>query len=494
MAAGIDIPLWNVPYKRNPFFTGREDILNHLHRALYAENVVALSHPQGISGLGGIGKTQTALEYAYRYAANYKAVLWVRADSLRALISSFVELARVLELPERDEQDQRIIVAAVLRWLRQNSHWLLIFDNMDDLSIAEPFLPKAGPGHILFTTRAHSFTEIAQCLEVQQMEPETGALLLLRRASIIHLQALLDTATKNERDIARAVSQELDGLPLALDQAGAYIKETPYPLSDYLSLYLERRSYLLQIRGELNKDYPASIATTWSLSFEKMTLANAASAELLHLCAFLAPDAIPEEIFIAGASHLGKILAPVVADPLQFDRACQDALRFSLISREPDAQTLSVHRLVQAVLQDSLPPKTCASWKRSAIGAVKVTFPNPQFENWMLCERLSPHALLCANWIEKEHIINLDATELLNSTGRYLDKRSRYSEAEPVYKQALSIGEKLLGPRHEEIAQCFTIWQVSIGTRETMRRQSRYLNGLSPFWSDGLGQAALLRQ
>src|SRR6266699_1740708 len=137
-------PLWNVPYQQNPFFTGREDILHQLHQALRADNAVALSHPQGISGLGGIGKTQTALEYAYRYRTNYAAIFWIRADSITALTSSMVELARVLELPERHEQDQGIIVQAVLRWLRLHTDWLLIYDNIDDLSIAEPFLPKAG--------------------------------------------------------------------------------------------------------------------------------------------------------------------------------------------------------------------------------------------------------------------------------------------------------------------------------------------------------------
>src|SRR5437667_6475396 len=110
--------IWHVPYQRNRFFTGREDELNHLHRALLAENTVALSHPQGISGLGGIGKTQAALEYAYRYRMEYDAIFWVRADSRTTLISSLVELAHVLELPEHHEKAQEIIVQAVLRWFR----------------------------------------------------------------------------------------------------------------------------------------------------------------------------------------------------------------------------------------------------------------------------------------------------------------------------------------------------------------------------------------
>src|SRR4051812_23636883 len=107
-------PLWNIPYQRNPFFTGREDTLSQLHHALQAENAVALSHPQGISGLGGIGKTQTALEYAYRHSADYDAVFWVRADSPAVLTTSFMELAYLLDLPERNEKEQSIIVEAVL--------------------------------------------------------------------------------------------------------------------------------------------------------------------------------------------------------------------------------------------------------------------------------------------------------------------------------------------------------------------------------------------
>ena len=214
--------LWNIPYQRNPYFTGREDVLSQLHHALRAENSVALSHPQGISGLGGIGKTQTALEYAYRYRDDYKAVFWVRADSAVSLTSSLVELASVLQLPERHEKDQEIIVEAVLRWLRTHPDWLLIYDNMDDLSITESFLPKAGLGHLLFTTRAHALSGLAQRLDIQKMEPETGALLILHRASLLTLKDSLDMANPDERRIACAVSQELDGLPLALDQAGAH--------------------------------------------------------------------------------------------------------------------------------------------------------------------------------------------------------------------------------------------------------------------------------
>jgi tetratricopeptide (TPR) repeat protein len=439
---------WNVPYRRNLFFTGREETLSQLYQTLRADNMVALSDPLGISGLGGIGKTQTALEYAYRYCAEYDAVLWVRADSTTALTSSFVDLAHLLELPERNERDQGIVVEAVLRWCRLHTEWLLIFDNVDDLSVVKRFLPE-GTGHTLFTTRSHALGGIAQCLEVQKMEPEIGASLLLRRAAILPLQATLDMATGDDRSLAREISHDLDGLPLALDQAGAYIKETPCSLRDYLARYQGRRQQLLQARGSLDQDYPASVATTWSLSFEKVSQAYPAAAELLNFCAFLAPDAIPEKFLTAGASHLGTVLAPVVTNQLQLDQVCKEVLRYSLFQRGGDERTLAIHRLVQAVLLDNLPSETCAHWKRQAVLVVNEASPNVQdVAQRDACEQWLPHAQVCAAWIEQEDITLQEAALLLNSAGYYLDERAQYTEAEPLYVRALAIRERQLGAEH----------------------------------------------
>lgn len=446
---------WNIPYQRNPFFTGREDILSRLDRALHAEQRVALSQPQGISGLGGIGKTQTVVEYAYRHREKYGAVLWVRADSVTSLISSMVELAQVLRLPERNEQDQEIIVQAVLRWLRLHSDWLLIYDNIDDLSLAERFLPKAGAGHLLFTTRAHALGGLAQRLDIQQMDPEIGALLLLRRASLLALQATLNVANPDDRRTALAISEELDGLPLALDQAGAYIKETPYPLPDYLALYQTRRTDILRIRGSFDQDYPASVATTWSLSFERVSHINPAAADLLHFCAFLAPNAIPEALLTAGGSYLGAVLAPVVANPLLFDQACGEGLRFSLLERRADESTLTVHRLVQTVLRDSISVEAAKQWKQLAILAIYTACPNIEdIERWEAWELWLPHALTCVTWIEQEQLCDEASGDILNDAGYYLVEHGRYREAEPLLDRAISIYEQCLGATHPSTALC----------------------------------------
>ncbi len=186
----------NIPYERNPLFTGRENVLTRLHTALKAGKTTALTQPQAISGLGGIGKTQTAVEYAYRYQDDYQAILWVKAESSDSLISDFVSIANLLDLPQQQEQEQHRIVEAVKRWFQDDIGWLLIFDNADDLAMVQGFLPSGGKGHILLTTRAHATGRMAQRIEVAKMEPEEGALFLLHRATIIDPDEQAPTSKK----------------------------------------------------------------------------------------------------------------------------------------------------------------------------------------------------------------------------------------------------------------------------------------------------------
>jgi hypothetical protein len=190
------VPSWNVPYQRNSLFTGREDVLKRLYEALRAGKTTALAQPQAISGLGGIGKTQTAVEYAYRYRDDYNAILWVKAETDGSIISDFVSIANLLDLPEKQEQEQHRIVEAVKRWFEAHAGWLLIFDNADDLPMVRDFLPSGDKGHILLTTRAHATGRIAQRIEVEKMELEEGALFLLHRATILEPDAPFESCPR----------------------------------------------------------------------------------------------------------------------------------------------------------------------------------------------------------------------------------------------------------------------------------------------------------
>src|SRR6266699_2974137 len=166
------VPTWNVPFRRNPFFTGREPIVTQVHSLLHAGKTAALSQPPAISGLGGIGKTQAAMEYAYRYRDEYQHVLWVQANTRETLTSSYVTLAGLLNLPEQGAQDQSLTIQAVKNWLEQHDRWLLIFDNADDLSMVDAFLPSGSSGHTLFTTRAQVMRGRAQRVEDEEIEAE----------------------------------------------------------------------------------------------------------------------------------------------------------------------------------------------------------------------------------------------------------------------------------------------------------------------------------
>src|SRR6266567_4062132 len=442
--------LWHVPYRRNPFFTGRERILLGLHTMLRAGKRASLVQPQAISGLGGIGKTQTAIEYAYRFREHYQAILWCRAETRNLLLTDLVALAQVLDLHEKDEQEQERVVQAVRRWLQKSTGWLLILDNVEDLSLVEDALPTEYSGHVLLTTRTHSTGSFAQRIDLEQMEQEEGALFLLRRAKLIRTDAPLEAVTVAEQ--VKEIARLLDGLPLALDQAGAYIEETGCSLDDYLERYRTRRAVLLNQRGRTSTDHPESAGATLSLALGKVERANPAAAELLRLCAFLDPDAIPEEIITAGAADLGPVLAPVAADPVALDAALADLRRYSLLRRNPESKTLTIHRLVQMVLRDQMNEQVQQQWAERCVRAVNRTFPVGEFANWQQCQRVLPHALSCVALLKQWNMSFVEAAQLLERAGNYLMQREQYQEAEPLLKQAVALHEQILGLEHPEVA------------------------------------------
>lgn len=209
--------IWTIPFKRNPFFTGRGDILNALHNALNSDNAVALMQPQALKGLGGIGKTHTAIEYAYRHRDEYQAILWAPASTSIVLQASLISLATILNLPQKNERDQDVIVKAVKQWLMNHAAWLLILDNVEDLESVGLLYPWAHSGHVIITTRSQSVGGIALGISLEQMEPEEGAIFLLRRASFIGPYGEKEQAQGTDYEKAKELSEMLGGLPLALD-------------------------------------------------------------------------------------------------------------------------------------------------------------------------------------------------------------------------------------------------------------------------------------
>ena len=242
-------PHWLMPYQRNPFFTGRDSVLQQLHDALAHEHSAIISQSYALSGLGGIGKTQTAIEYAYRYANDYAGIFWISAETNESIVSSFVTMAELLNLPEKQDKEQSRVITAVTRWLTGHSDWLLIFDNVEDLELVKGVLPPARCGSLLFTSRQKALGFSAHTLDLEQMTAEEGMRFLLHRAHLLDMAAPLDALIPEERNLAREIVTAMDGLPLALDQAGAYIEATQCGLSDYLQLLQSAQLRLLDERG-----------------------------------------------------------------------------------------------------------------------------------------------------------------------------------------------------------------------------------------------------
>jgi tetratricopeptide (TPR) repeat protein len=381
----------------------------------------------------------------------------VGAETLENIFSSLLHIADVLQLPERDNKGQQQIVAAVQRWFTTHSQWLLIWDNVENLALLDRFLPSIRQGAILLTTRCQALGTFAFGIDLLPMESEEGTLFLLHRAKVLEPEAtneqLQHFALSRAAEYAAAADlfAATGGLPLALDQAGAYLEETQCGLPAYLELFRTQRAILLQQRGEGSRDHPASVSATFALAIAATAERHPAAQDLLQVCALLQPDAIPEELFRQGADQLGCRLEAVCCDVLQWNQVIASACSYSLLYRQPKEQTFSMHRLVQAVLLDAMTEQERTQWLQRTINALDAVFPNVIYANWKQCERLLPHVLLCLQHSGTTED-SLECASLAFKAAQYTRSRGRYAEAEPLFQRALRIRELVLGSDHLQIS------------------------------------------
>jgi Tfp pilus assembly protein PilF len=367
-----------------------------------------------------------------------------------------LRIAQTLQLPERDAKEQQRVVKAVQGWLYTHRQWLLIWDNVEDLTILDRFLPDTPHGAILLTTRYQTLGTRARGIHLRPMGHEEGMLLLLRRAKVLEAEATgeylsqLAVQKPSQYTAAADLTTAMGGLPLALDQAGAYLEETQCGLPAYLELFRRRSAALLQLRGDGSRDHPASVSTTFTMAIAAITQRHPAVGELLRVCAFLQPDAIPEEVFLQGAEHLGETLKAVCHDPLDWNQVVAIACSYSLLFRQAEEQTFSLHRLVQAVLLDTMTEEEQERWSKQILCALEHVFPKQEHATWKQCERLLPHVLACLKRAEGSDS-TLACASLAYKVALYLNVHGRYPEAEPLFLHALHTREHLLGPDHPHI-------------------------------------------
>lgn len=429
-------PVWHIPRAANPHFTGRDALLAEVRQTLLAGQAAALT---ALHGMGGVGKTQLAAEYAYAQRAEYQAVWWLNAETEATLANDLAALARALDLPEKDAREIPVIVAAVLRWLNGHTDWLLIYDNALNEAAVRAYLPQARSGHILVTSRDPNWRGVAQSLEVKTLDTEAAAKFLLERTG----QA--DAAA------ARELALELGGLPLALEQAGAYGEATGQPLAAYLRLFRQRWKELMQ-RSQ-PADYPATVATTWEISFEAAQRECPAAAALLNLLAFCAPEELPLAVLRDGVEHLPEELAAAVADELAFEDAIAALRRYSLLTREGD--NVALHRLVQMAARDRLGDEGQPRWAEAALRVINKMFPfeSDDVRTWDVCVRMLPHAQAVTAFADTWQLAPETAGRLYNQIGLYLWGRAQYAEARKALERALNLDETTYGLNHPKVAE-----------------------------------------
>ena len=397
---------------------------------------------QVLRGLGGIGKTQLALEYAYRYGRRYRLVWWVRADNPETLASDYAALAPHLNVASQASQDQPAMIAAVRIWLERNGDWLLILDNAPEPAAIRAYLPNTTHGRVIITSRHYfGWGASARLLSVPVLPRQEAVDLLI-------------AATKQpDREAAAAIAETLGDLPLALAQAAAYIEAAELSLTGYLQRLRSHLQMLLK-RGEGSPDYPDTVATTWTMAFAALEQSQPGAIGLLKLCAYFAPDDMPHALLRENASVLPEGLSGVVSDDLQWDEAMLGLRRYALM--EVAEESLSMHRLVQAVTRNRLGIEENRQWVEAALKCVTAVFSGSSspldLQDWASCVRYLPHAVAVVDHVGDTDGAALDAALLLNRMGLYLDVRAQYKEARSYLERALAIREQALGPEHPNTA------------------------------------------
>jgi hypothetical protein len=433
-------PTWNVPSHPNPYFTGRQPLLTEVHTRLTAPDVA--SRRVALTGLGGVGKTQLAVEYAYRQRADYDLVWWVRGEQPTSLLGDYAALAGqppLADLGLGQDAPQETAVAAVRVWLERHRRWLLVLDNVEDPRAVAGLLPRSATGHVLVTSQDETgWEQLVTVLPVAVLAPADAAGFLLARTKQSGQQA---------EAAATTLATTLGGLPLALEQAAAYVTASgTVSLVGYAELFATRALELLK-RGQ-PLGYQHTVATTWSLALENLQATELAAVELLTLAAFLASDDLPLPLLGIHHSQLPKPLASVAGDPVALGDAVAALRRYSLVRVVADG--IFVHRLLQAVIRVGLDAEAERAWVSTAVRLLRASFPYPsgEVDTWTECERLLPHVLAVADQGQR---LNVEAERwlwLLNQAAYYLWSRGQYHQALMLLERALAGNQGMFGDEH----------------------------------------------
>jgi tetratricopeptide (TPR) repeat protein len=420
-------PFIGVP-PRIASFTGRAEQLDKVDAILMHEKPAAVTQAVGraaVQGIGGVGKTSLAIEYAHRYRNLYAGVCWCPVETRTGLLSALANLAVTLGAASADEADiEKSAKAALVRLAEQRATWLLVYDNVTSPDDIADLLPSAG-ARVLITSRFSDWGGLADEVPLDVLPSEEAIEFLQVRTG------------RSDPSGAKTLAEALGHLPLALDHAAAYCKRTQMRFAQYAA----KASSLIAMvpRGA---GYPRSVAATFDLAITEAVAQCPATEALTAYLAQCAPERIPMTL-VEGA----------VEDDTERAQALATVAEVSLLKHDPfedGTPAVTVHRLVQAVAgarSEANGSAKCAVER--LIARLVATYPaeghrDPQ--SWPLCARLTPHLLA------RRGPDDASIAEVLVRAGSYFYGRAAYSQAAPLWRDALAIREKVLGPEHPTTA------------------------------------------
>ncbi|SNT57972.1 Chromosome partitioning ATPase, Mrp family, contains Fe-S cluster [Streptosporangium subroseum] len=428
---GSEPTVWNVS-ARNAAFTGRGAVLDTLRSQLVGGNS-AVVLPQALYGLGGVGKTQVALEYAHRFRADYDLVWWISSEDRERINSTFEELARQLRIPVSENVAE--VVTAVREALRRgepHGRWLLIFDNAGEPEELRDFFPGGSSGHVLITSRNQAWSAVAAPLEVDVFS---------RDESLEHLSRRVPGLAAED---AVRVADALGNLPLAVEQAAAWLAETGMPAGTFLEQLETETARVLSLSQPA--DYPHPVAVTWNLSLAKLQESSPASVRLLQLCAFFAPEPISMQLLYS--DEMVEALLPyddTLREKLVLGRVIQEIGRFALAKVDQGNNTIQVHRLVQAVIRSQMSEEeqqqVCHQVHRILVGARPRQGDVDDPENWIRYDLIWQHLQTC----RATECTEEETRQLLTDRVRYLWKRGDFASARSLGDRLADYWELIFG-------------------------------------------------
>ena len=417
-----------------PNFTGRREDLAALDRTLW-DGQTAVITQAAVQGLGGVGKSTLAIQYAFANRERYAGVWWLGADTEAAIVDGLLALGATFIPGLNEAKDRAEAAHAALKFIADGGFekpWLLLYDNVEQPKALDGLLPRAG-AQVLITTRFPDWKGRAAAIPLGVFASDEAVLFLL------------DRTDRTDKEGAARLAADLGHLPLALDHSAAYCKRTGTSFDKYRELLPE-----LIKRAPKDADYPKSVYATFILAIGYAAADCADAGKLMAIFAYLASDDIP----------LSLISAEVMSE-IARGGAVAALYEVSLLELENEAAheaTIRVHRLAQTVMRDFLANQGKAEGVAAiALMLVAKAFPSGDVgpddaRSWAACATLRPHALSVLQVVADDGPYVEKKSRLLNQLAVYLTTRAEHHDAEPLMRAALQTAEQSYGPEHPNVA------------------------------------------